>query len=72
MGKNKPATQKDLLELADLILAGVQGMLDSSVVEIQSGQKKLQRQLDQLKYDVPTQREFDKVKRKVDRYLPPM
>jgi hypothetical protein len=38
--------------------------------EIEAGQKDLQRQIGDLKYNTPTQKEFDTLKDKVDKYHP--
>jgi uncharacterized membrane-anchored protein YhcB (DUF1043 family) len=38
--------------------------------KLEAGQKDLQRQISDLKYDTPTQKEFDTLKDKVDKYHP--
>ena len=38
--------------------------------KLEAGQKDLQRQIGDLKYDTPTEKEFDTLKGKVDKYHP--
>jgi peptidoglycan hydrolase CwlO-like protein len=44
--------------------------VDKRFDKLETGQKDLQRQINDLKYDTPTQKEFDNLKRKVDKYHP--
>jgi hypothetical protein len=79
--EQKPATKKDLVELSEAILNGVGEMISNSEVklkkEIKENRSELKaeiqenrRQINSLKLDTPTRKEFNDLKNKVDRHLP--
>ncbi len=69
----KTVSKKMLDEAVEAILNGMEGMFskqDKRFDKLEAGQKDLQRQIGDLKYDTPTQKEFDTLKSKVDKYHP--
>ena len=80
----KPVNHGVLDEAVEAILKGVEKMfgnlrgemnakfarVDERFDKLEAGQKDLQRQISDLKYDTPTQKEFDTLKSKVDKYQP--
>jgi len=80
MSENKPVTKKELnktlnktlSEFSDAILAGVEKMIGNlrkdmnrGFDELKTGQRDLQRQINDLKADTPTMKEFRELKEKV-------
>ena len=71
-------------EAVELILNGVEKMIgnlrgemntkfdkvDERFDKLEAGQKDLQRQISDLKLDIPTQKEFGAIKRRVEKYHP--
>ncbi len=60
-------------EAVDAILEGIELMFSKQgkrFDKLEAGQKDLQRQISDLKYDTPTQKEFNILKSKVDKYYP--
>ena len=60
-------------EAVEAILNGMQRMFskqDKRFDKLEAGQMDLQRQISDLKYDTPTQKEFDTLKSRVDKYHP--
>jgi uncharacterized membrane-anchored protein YhcB (DUF1043 family) len=80
----EPVNRGVLDEAVEAILKGVETMfgnfrgemntkfakVDERFDKLEAGQKDLQRQISDLKYDTPTQKEFDTLKSKVDKYHP--
>jgi len=70
---NAPVTRGVLDEAVEAILKGMEVMFskqDKRFDNLEAGQKDLQRQIGDLKYDTPTQKEFDILKGRVDKYHP--
>jgi archaellum component FlaC len=76
-----PATNQTVMDAADHILKSVQGMVDevakelTQVVERANTQVRgdiqdIKRDINDLKADTPTQKEFDELKAKVERHHP--
>ncbi len=62
---NEPASRGVLDEAVEAILNGMESMFskqDKRFDKLESGQKDLQCQISDLKYDTPTQKEFDTLK----------
>ena len=80
----EPVSRGVLDEAVEAILKGVETMfgnfrgemntkfskVDDRFDKLEAGQKDLQRQISDLKYDTPTQKEFDTLKSRVDKYHP--
>ena len=80
----EPVNRGVLDEAVEAILNGVEKMfgnfcgemntkfskIDERFDKLEAGQKDLQRQIGDLKYDTPTQKEFETLKGKVDKYHP--
>jgi hypothetical protein len=69
----EPVSRGMLDEAVEAILKGVELMFskqEKSFDKLEAGQKDLQRQIGDLKLDTPTQKEFDTLKSKVDKYHP--
>ncbi len=67
----EPVNRGVLDEAVEAILKGVEKMFagqEKRFDKLEAGQKDLQRQIGDLKYDTPTQKEFDTLKSKVDKY----
>ena len=82
LGYHETSKQKMLDEAVNAILNGMEKMfgnlrgdintkftkVDERFDKLEAGQKDLQHQISDLKLDTPTQKEFDTLKRKVDKY----
>ena len=69
----EPVSRVVLDEAVEAILNGMERMFskqEKRFDKLESGQKDLQRQIGDLKYDTPTQKEFDTLKSRVDKYHP--
>ena len=69
----EPLSRGVLDEVVEAILKGVELMFSKQEIhfdKIEAGQKDIQRQICDLKYDTPTQKEFDIFKSRVDKYHP--
>jgi cell division protein FtsB len=69
----EPVSMGVLDEAVEAILEGIELMFSKQgkrFDKLEAGQKDLQRQINDLKYDIPTQKEFDTLKSKVDKYHP--
>lgn len=66
------ATKDDVQELKGEMgeLKSDVGELKSDVGELKAGQRELKRQINDLKVDTPTQKEFEELKTKVERHHP--
>ena len=72
-GDKEMATKADIREAVDAILAGLDEIVKKINVrfdKIEAGQLALKRHVSDLKYDTPSQKEFDDLKRRVNRYHP--
>ena len=81
---NEPVTRGMLDEAVEAILKGVDELVnglrgemntrfekvDIRFDKLDAGQRDLQRQINDLKYDTPTQKEFEDLKTRVDKYHP--
>ena len=70
---NDPVTRGVLDEAVEAILSGMQRMFskqDKRFDKLEAGQKDMQRQINDLKYDTPSQKEFNTLKSRVDNYHP--
>ena len=68
---------KTILHDMDKLFGNLRGEINSKFTKVderfdklEAGQKDLQRQVNDLKYDTPTQKDFDTLKSKVDKYHP--
>ena len=69
----EPVSRGVLDEAVEAILKGIEVMFSKQgkhFDKLEAGQKDLQRQISDLKLDTPTQKEFDTLKSKVDKYHP--
>ena len=77
---NEPITRKILDEAVEAILDGINRMftgmnkrfdgIDARFDNLEAGQRILQRKIKDLKYNVPTRKEFNELKARVDKYHP--
>jgi hypothetical protein len=70
---NEPVTKKTLDEAVDTILQGVEGLfkeLNKRFDDLEFEQREIKRQIGDLKYDMPTRKEFNELKDRVDKYHP--
>lgn len=70
---NEPVTRKTLDEAVDTILQGVEGLfkeLNKRFDDLEFEQREIKRQISDLKYDIPTRKEFNELKDRVDKYHP--
>lgn len=73
MATMKPVSKKMLDEAVEAILNGMEIMFskqEKRFDKLEAGQKDLQHQISDLKFDTPTQMEFNTLKSKVDKYHP--
>ena len=62
-----------LSDVVEIILEGMDklfGELKNDIHEINNDTTNIKRQINDLKVDTPTQKEFNELKDKVDKYLP--
>lgn len=64
---------KEITDSNRSIIAGAEGMFkerDGRFDKLEAGQRELKRQVSDLKFDAPTQKELDELKEKVERHHP--
>jgi hypothetical protein len=70
---NEPVTRALLDDAVHAILEGIEAMFeerDKRFDKIDAGQRELRRQTRDLKHDTPTQKEFDDLKARVEKFQP--
>lgn len=72
-----PVTNETLHQAVDAIIEGVDNMfkvlkrdVKTGFDGLKSGQRDINRRIDDLQLDTPSRKEFDKLKKRVDKYHP--